>query len=133
MTTPYTDPNDPLVDRVIQSYIDRSAEGMIKYGTSLEANPAAILERITHAQEEAQDLTLYLEWLKTAVQALDQSIILDLEQKLAAVTAERDALKTELDQTKDELADLQGDIKDFSDKLEEMTKEFSSEFTEEFA
>lgn len=133
MTTQYTDPNDPVVDRVIQSYIDRSTEGMLKYGTSLEANPAAIVERITHAQEEAQDLTLYLEWLKTAVQALDQSIILDLEQQLAAVTAERDALKTELDQTKSELADLQGDVKDFSDKLAEMTREFSAEFTEEFA
>lgn len=133
MTTQYTDPNDPLVDRVVQSYIDRSAEGMIKYGTSLEANPAAILERITHAQEEAQDLTLYLEWLKTAVTALDQTIIDDLTQKLAAVTAERDALQTELAQTKEQLVDLQGDIKDFSNKLEEMTREFSPEFTEEFA
>ena len=44
------------------------AKGMSKYGQGLEANPADILERINHLQEELIDGLMYCEWIKDWVQ-----------------------------------------------------------------
>jgi hypothetical protein len=44
---------------------DRQREkGMMEYGKGLEDNKASIIERINHAQEEAVDFLMYLEWIK---------------------------------------------------------------------
>lgn len=40
------------------------AKGMTEYGKGLEDNKASIIERINHAQEEAVDFLMYLEWIK---------------------------------------------------------------------
>ncbi len=60
----YQEPECGVNKRVVEKYLKRADEGMKKYGMSLENNHAAMVERITHAQEEAMDLTLYLEWMK---------------------------------------------------------------------
>lgn len=39
-------------------------KGISKYGYGLENNPAAILERLTHLQEELIDALMYCEWIK---------------------------------------------------------------------
>lgn len=39
-------------------------KGMTKYGYGLEMNPAAIVERINHLEEELIDGLMYCEWIK---------------------------------------------------------------------
>ena len=59
---------DPIVESIKAQFDERSQRGINKYGTTLEANPASVLEWIQHAQEEAMDFILYLEKLKTKYQ-----------------------------------------------------------------
>ena len=61
---------DKIVLNVINSFIDRSNVGIKKYNTTLENNNLTPLEWLTHAQEEAMDLVLYLEKLKSEFQTL---------------------------------------------------------------
>jgi|TARA_R110002020_G_scaffold271024_1_gene486274 hypothetical protein len=56
--------SDPVVNRVIQRFVERSAEGMERFGVSMEANDQPALYWIENAQEELMDGILYLEKLK---------------------------------------------------------------------
>ena len=56
--------NDSIVDKVIKKYQERSKLGKKKYGTTLDRNDLTLLDWLNHAQEEAMDLSLYLEKLK---------------------------------------------------------------------
>lgn len=56
--------SDPTVERVIESYRNRSSKGIAKYGTTLSDNPLSTLEWLEHLQEELMDATLYIERLK---------------------------------------------------------------------
>lgn len=56
--------SDPTVERVIESYRNRSSKGIAKYGTTLSDNPLNTLEWLEHLQEELMDATLYIERLK---------------------------------------------------------------------
>jgi hypothetical protein len=58
---------DPVVNRVIDKFIDRSGEGMERFGVSMEENNAPVREWIEQAQEEAMDLALYLERIKKEI------------------------------------------------------------------
>ena len=60
---------DPIVNSVIDKYITRSEEGMKKYGVPLTRSDLELLDWINHAQEEAMDLTLYLERIKVELLA----------------------------------------------------------------
>jgi len=53
--------SDSIVESVINKYKQRSKEGMNKYGVTMDRNDLSDVDWLTHAQEEAQDLTLYLE------------------------------------------------------------------------
>jgi hypothetical protein len=55
---------DSIVNKVIQSFIERSEVGFNKYGTNLDRKDLSALEWINHAQQEAMDMILYLEKLK---------------------------------------------------------------------
>jgi|TARA_R100001594_G_scaffold61894_2_gene96168 hypothetical protein len=55
---------DPIVDAVIDKFVVRSAEGMKRFGISMEDNNSPAVYWIDQAQEEAMDLVLYLERLK---------------------------------------------------------------------
>lgn len=66
--------DDPVVDTVVKKFLTRSAAGMRKYGTSMEANKAPTLEWINHAQEEAMDFILYLERLKQDVNEMREKL-----------------------------------------------------------
>jgi hypothetical protein len=59
---------DRVVKQVIVKYSQRSEAGYKKYGTTLEDNPADFLEWLNHAQEEAMDLTLYLQKIKNKIE-----------------------------------------------------------------
>ena len=56
---------DLIVNKVVESFKQRSKVGIEKYGTTLERNDLTRLDWIQHAQEEAMDLILYLEKLKS--------------------------------------------------------------------
>ena len=55
---------DEVVGRVVDKFIQRSKNGIKKYGTTLEKSNEDVLAFINHAQEEAMDEILYLEKLK---------------------------------------------------------------------
>ena len=56
---------DPIVERVVNKFDDRSRVGIAKYGTTLDENKATLVEWLTHLQEELMDATLYIEKLKS--------------------------------------------------------------------
>jgi hypothetical protein len=55
--------DDSIVESVINKYKKRSQSGINKYGTTMDREDLSVLDWLRHAQEEAQDLTLYLEKL----------------------------------------------------------------------
>lgn len=58
---------DKFVQSVKKSFEQRSQIGIKKYNTSLEREDLSLLDWLQHAQEEAMDLTLYLEKIKSIV------------------------------------------------------------------
>jgi hypothetical protein len=66
--TPFTGlTNDSIVNSIISQFIDRSAMGYKKYGTTLDRTDLSLLDWIQHAQEEMMDGILYLEKMKNTV------------------------------------------------------------------
>jgi hypothetical protein len=54
---------DPIVDKVVASFKQRSKVGIEKYGTTLEENNSD--DYLQHLQEELMDAVLYIEKLKS--------------------------------------------------------------------
>ena len=54
---------DPIVDRVINKFHERSQAGIKKHGTMLTRDDLSTLDWLKHLQEELQDATLYIERL----------------------------------------------------------------------
>lgn len=65
-----TDTN-PYWERINAIAEKQRAKGINKYGVGLESNPAAILERINHLQEELIDGLMYCEWIKDHLKELE--------------------------------------------------------------
>jgi hypothetical protein len=59
---------DSIVDSVVQKFLQRSALGQQKYGTTLDRGDLSTLQWIQHAQDELMDGILYLEKLKTQIE-----------------------------------------------------------------
>ncbi len=57
---------DPVVERVVDKFIDRSDIGFKKYKVTLEDDHSDMFAWINHLQEELMDATLYLQKLKEA-------------------------------------------------------------------
>jgi hypothetical protein len=51
---------DPVINAVIEQYVTRSNEGMVKYGVSMTANPLELREWLEHAKQECMDMTAYI-------------------------------------------------------------------------
>ena len=62
-----TQKRDAIVEKVIDSYRQRSEVGIKKYNTTLEENNDSLYTFLVHLQEELQDATLYIEKLKSKV------------------------------------------------------------------
>jgi hypothetical protein len=58
---------DSIVQAVIKSFLERSALGHKKYGTTLDRTDLKPLDWIKHAQEELMDGIIYLEKLKKII------------------------------------------------------------------
>ena len=52
---------DPVVERVVDKFVDRSDVGYKKYGVTLDKDPSEMLEWLNHLQEELMDAILYLQ------------------------------------------------------------------------
>lgn len=57
--------SDSIVESLVNQLRDRSAVGMDKYNTNLDRNDLTIKEWVEHAKQEAMDLALYLEKIKS--------------------------------------------------------------------
>ena len=54
---------DPIVQKVVKKYDDRSEAGIKKYNTMLTRKDLSFNEWLIHLQEELMDATLYIETL----------------------------------------------------------------------
>lgn len=64
-----TQKTDPVVDRVIKQFSERSRIGIDKYGKTLSENPLSLLEWLEHLKQELMDATLYIERAKDEVKS----------------------------------------------------------------
>ena len=65
--TTFTPKTDKYVQQVKKNFEQRSQLGISKYNTTLERKDIDLLGWLKHAQEEAMDLTLYLEKIMDVV------------------------------------------------------------------
>jgi hypothetical protein len=59
---------DSVVRAIVDKFLQRSAVGRAKYGTTLDRTDLGIIDWINHAQEEHMDAILYLEKLRRVYQ-----------------------------------------------------------------
>lgn len=52
---------DTIVESLLEKYKARSIKGITKYGISMDRDDLNLIDWLTHAQEEAMDLAIYLE------------------------------------------------------------------------
>mgnify|MGYP000585938336 CR=1 FL=1 len=55
---------DPVIESVVNKFVDRSNVGFKKYGVTLDQDPGDINVWMTHLQEELMDAVNYIEKLK---------------------------------------------------------------------
>ena len=55
---------DPVVERVVDKFVDRSDVGFEKYKITLDKDPSDMFIWMNHLQEELIDAVLYLQKLK---------------------------------------------------------------------
>ena len=58
---------NPYWERICKLSERQRAKGMETYGQGLEMNPADIVKRINHLQEELVDALMYCEWIKDKI------------------------------------------------------------------
>lgn len=58
---------DSILESLIEKYKQRSELGIKKYNTTLDRTDLSLLDWINHAQDEAMDLSLYLEKIKQTI------------------------------------------------------------------
>lgn len=59
--------SDSIVEKVIESFKERSNVGIKKYGVTLDRDDFSLSEWLTEAQQEAMDFVLYLEATKNKI------------------------------------------------------------------
>ena len=61
---------DPVVQSVVNKFVDRSDVGFAKYGKTLRDDNSDVFTWLNHLQEELMDATLYLQRLKEEITTL---------------------------------------------------------------
>ena len=61
---------DPVVQCVVNKFVDRSDVGFAKYGKTLRNDQSDVFVWLNHLQEELMDATLYLQRLKEEISNL---------------------------------------------------------------
>jgi len=67
---------DPVVQCVVNKFVDRSDVGYAKYGKTLRDDHSDIYVWLNHLQEELMDATLYLQRLKEEISTLREEKML---------------------------------------------------------
>ena len=71
---------DPVVERVVDKFVDRSDVGYEKYKVTLEDDKSNIFQWINHLQEELMDAVLYLQKLKeTTTEEMQEALLRSIE------------------------------------------------------
>ncbi len=71
---------DPVVERVVDKFVDRSDVGYAKYKVTLEDDKSNIFQWINHLQEELMDAVLYLQKLKeTTTEEMQEALLRSIE------------------------------------------------------
>ena len=55
--------NDPIIDKVIEKHKERSRDGMLRFGVSMDKNTKTEEETLLDIQEELMDGVCYIEKL----------------------------------------------------------------------
>jgi|TARA_R110000868_G_scaffold411270_2_gene702614 hypothetical protein len=55
---------DPVVERVVDKFINRSDVGFKKYGVTMQEDNSKLIEWLNHLQEELMDAILYIQKTK---------------------------------------------------------------------
>lgn len=55
---------DPVVEKVVDKFVERSNVGYKKYGVTLREDPSEMFEWLNHIQEELMDAILYIQKTK---------------------------------------------------------------------
>jgi len=55
---------DPVVENVVDKFVERSDVGFAKYGVTLRDDPSEMFAWLNHLQEELMDAVLYLQKAK---------------------------------------------------------------------
>ena len=78
---------DPVVQSVVNKFVDRSDVGFAKYGKTLRDDQSDIFVWLNHLQEELMDATLYLQRLKEEVSTLreEKALLEELNNAYASV------------------------------------------------
>lgn len=63
---------DPVVQSVVNKFVDRSDVGFAKYGKTMRDDQSDVFVWLNHLQEELMDATLYLQRLKEEITTLRQ-------------------------------------------------------------
>ena len=61
---------DPVVQSVVNKFVDRSNVGYVKYGKTLRDDQSDVFTWLNHLQEELLDASLYLQRLKEEISTL---------------------------------------------------------------
>lgn len=67
---------DTVVEEVVRKYQERSAVGILKYGTTLDRTDLSLDNWLQHVQEELMDATLYIERLRRELKQKEKDNIL---------------------------------------------------------
>lgn len=65
---------DTIVEEVVRKYQERSAVGILKYGTTLDRTDLSLDNWLQHVQEELMDATLYIERLRRELRQREQNL-----------------------------------------------------------
>ena len=78
---------DPVVQSVVNKFVDRSDVGFAKYGTTMRDDKSDVFVWLNHLQEELMDATLYLQRLKEEVSTLreEKALLAELNASYADV------------------------------------------------
>ena len=70
---------DPVVQSVVNKFVDRSDVGFEKYGKTLREDTSDVYTWLNHFQEELMDATLYIQRLKEEIAMLREEKMLIAE------------------------------------------------------
>ena len=104
---------DPVVQSVVNKFVDRSDVGFAKYGKTLRDDNSDIFAWLNHLQEELMDATLYLQRLKEEITTLREEKALlrelnDIDVIDAFIVEEKKKLPKDLKKFKKNLKEKLG-------------------------